>query len=154
MGRERGNYCIECGDFLPNEKFSGSGHRKHLCKDCNRKGKKVNSESTSDFDRKLHQLSKAIRNCMIVYMRYESFFLFEYQSVRYIIVGDEFSSEIFEYRRDKEQKFFVSEKLQKSEVLMEVLYKKYYDTMDNGHSFDYEELVYDEFIELSKKRKQ
>jgi hypothetical protein len=86
-------------------------------------------------------------------MEYESFFLFEYQNSRYII-GDDLSSDIYVYQGDKEQKFLVSEKLPKSEVVMEVLCKKYYDTMDNGHSFDYEELKYDEFVEISKKRRQ
>lgn len=92
---------------------------------------------------------------MIVYMDHESYFLFEYQLSRYIIGGgDELSSEMYVYQGDKEQKFLVSEKLQKSEVVMDVLYKKYYDTMDSNQSYDYEELIYDEYAEISKKRRQ
>lgn len=151
--KKRGHFCKGCRDFLPNEKFSGRGHREHLCKECKKAGILVSTESNSDYDRKFHLLSKAIRNCMIVYLEYESFFLFEYQNSRYII-RDDLSSEIYVYREDKEQKFLVSEKLQKSEVVMEVLYKKYYDTMDNNQSFDYEELIYDEYVEISKKRRQ
>jgi hypothetical protein len=151
--KKRGHFCKGCGGFLHNEKFSGRGHREHLCKECKKAGKLVSTESNSDYNRNFHLLSKAIRNCMIVYMEYESFFLFEYQNSRYII-GDDLSSDLYVYQGDKEQKFLVSEKLQKSEVVMEVLCKKYYDTMDNGHSFDYEELKYDEFVEISKKRRQ
>lgn len=151
--RKRGRYCQACGDFLPNEKFGGKGHRKHLCKDCKNEGRMLVIESDADYDRNFHLLSKAIRNCMIVFMEHESFFLFEYQKSRYII-GDELSTEIYVYQRKKDEKFFVSEKLQKSNVLMDVLYKKYYETMDNDNCFDYEELLYDEYIDISKKRRQ
>ena len=115
--KKRGHFCKGCGDFLPNEKFSGRGHREHLCKECKKAGISISTESNSDYDRNFHRLSKAVRNCMIVYKEYESFFLFEYQHSRYII-GDELSSEIYVYRGDKEQKFLVSEKLQKSDVVI------------------------------------
>lgn len=32
--RHKGHYCKVCGNFLPNEKFSGKGHAKHICKKC------------------------------------------------------------------------------------------------------------------------
>ena len=31
-----GHYCRICGRTRPNEKFSGKGHRSHVCKDCAR----------------------------------------------------------------------------------------------------------------------
>lgn len=31
------HYCRICGRSRPNEKFSGKGHRNHICKDCARK---------------------------------------------------------------------------------------------------------------------
>lgn len=34
-----GHYCIICGRTRPNEKFSGKGHRRHICKDCSGKPK-------------------------------------------------------------------------------------------------------------------
>jgi len=108
--KKRGHYCNGCGDYLPNEKFSGRGHREHLCKKCKKAGILISPESTSDYDRNYNRLSKAIRNCMLVYMEYGSFFLFEYQHSRYII-GDELSTDIYVYQGDKKQKFSVSEKL-------------------------------------------
>ncbi len=36
---------------------------------------------------------------------------------------------------------------------MEVLYKKYYDTMENDHVID-EDVLEDEYLEISKKRRQ
>ena len=71
-----------------------------------------------------------------------------------ILLGMILSTEIYVYQGDKEQKFLVSEKLQKSKVVIDVLYKKYNDTLDSNQSFDYEELMYDEYVEISKKRRQ
>ena len=31
-----GHFCHICGRTRPNEKFSGRGHRNHICKDCQR----------------------------------------------------------------------------------------------------------------------
>lgn len=31
-----GHYCRICGRYRANEKFSGKGHRIHVCKDCSR----------------------------------------------------------------------------------------------------------------------
>ena len=31
-----GHYCRICGRTRANEKFSGRGHRDHICKDCQR----------------------------------------------------------------------------------------------------------------------
>lgn len=41
MSRQRrsGHYCWSCDRMRPNEKFSGRGHARHLCKDCARLGK-------------------------------------------------------------------------------------------------------------------
>jgi len=32
-----GHYCWMCGRMRPNERFSGKGHRRHLCKECSRR---------------------------------------------------------------------------------------------------------------------
>ena len=34
-----GHYCRICGKNKPNEKFSGKGHKNHICKECSRKPK-------------------------------------------------------------------------------------------------------------------
>ena len=39
--RERklpGHYCWACGRRRPNEKFSGRGHARHLCRECAKLG--------------------------------------------------------------------------------------------------------------------
>ena len=38
MGKKRnGHYCVVCSSVLPNEKFSGKGHSRHICKKCSKK---------------------------------------------------------------------------------------------------------------------
>ena len=32
--RKKGHYCWVCGEHLANERFSGKGHKKHICKEC------------------------------------------------------------------------------------------------------------------------
>lgn len=34
-----GNWCRICGRTRPNEKFSGKGHKNHICKECSKKPK-------------------------------------------------------------------------------------------------------------------
>lgn len=37
-GTRRGHFCWCCGGIRPNEKFSGGGHARHLCRDCAKLG--------------------------------------------------------------------------------------------------------------------
>jgi len=44
-----GHYCRICGRTRANEKFSGKGHKNHVCKDCSGKsGKKVKRKSLNE----------------------------------------------------------------------------------------------------------
>jgi hypothetical protein len=36
--RRRGHFCWACQRYVPNERFSGSGHARHLCRQCSRLG--------------------------------------------------------------------------------------------------------------------
>jgi ABC-type dipeptide/oligopeptide/nickel transport system ATPase subunit len=40
----RGHYCKVCGCIKPNEKFTGKGHKNHICKKCN----KLSSENQKE----------------------------------------------------------------------------------------------------------
>ncbi len=37
--KRHGHYCWSCRRNLPNERFSGRGHQRHLCRTCSRLGK-------------------------------------------------------------------------------------------------------------------
>lgn len=32
--KQQGHYCRICGEYKANEKFSGKGHARHICKKC------------------------------------------------------------------------------------------------------------------------
>ena len=53
--RQSGHYCWSCGRMRANEKFSGKGHARHLCKDCARLGKEelAYRQTIRDLDRLL-----------------------------------------------------------------------------------------------------
>lgn len=38
--KRQGHFCWSCGCVRPNEKFSGKGHARHLCRDCAKLGAK------------------------------------------------------------------------------------------------------------------
>lgn len=52
--KRRGHYCYECGQVRANEKFSGKGHRQHICKDCkkgrNRQKKEILTEEENALE--------------------------------------------------------------------------------------------------------
>lgn len=142
MGKKKkqGHFCIGCGMDKPNEKFSGKGHRQHICKTCKRAGKTGMVFSTSEYDREMNRLTRAIRKGMILYTERMNFFLFEYKKELYI-TREEFNSEIFVYQANRQQDFIVSESLYQYESLLAVLYSKYYNAMENGQSVEYTELI-------------
>lgn len=96
--------------------------------------------TTSEYDREMNRLTRAIRKGMILYTERMNFFLFEYKKELYI-TREEFNSEIFVYQANRQQDFIVSESLYQYESLLAVLYSKYYNAMENGQSVEYTELI-------------
>lgn len=68
----RGHYCWCCGCIRPNEKFSGNGHRRHLCKDCKKLGKEEIAfrQHQRDIDRLLDWDGKIRRKTRHVFQSY------------------------------------------------------------------------------------
>ncbi|WP_226036792.1 hypothetical protein [Aquibacillus saliphilus] len=154
MGKKkRGHYCRQCGRTRPNEKFSGKGHRQHICKDCKRKGKQVNRPQVDNYDRELNKLNKAVRNGLILYTRRSSFFLFEYQKQRYV-TRDDFESEIFWYNPSSTKRFQLEDSLLPSQPLLEVLFKNFYEVMECGFIVDYDDFyLEEECLDIPKNRR-
>jgi hypothetical protein len=42
--KHQGHYCWRCQSYRANEKFSGKGHAKHICKDCSKEMKQIARE--------------------------------------------------------------------------------------------------------------
>lgn len=51
-----GHYCKICGRTRPNEKFSGKGHRNHVCKDCSRRKVKKSSNHEDEISPEMKSL--------------------------------------------------------------------------------------------------
>ena len=47
---QMGHYCRICGRTRANEKFSGKGHKNHVCKDCSGKSSKKAKEHSFNVD--------------------------------------------------------------------------------------------------------
>lgn len=45
-----GHYCRICGRARANEKFSGKGHKNHICKDCSGKPKQQGQNNSKEGD--------------------------------------------------------------------------------------------------------
>ncbi|MCK4259926.1 MAG: hypothetical protein KAX49_13170 [Halanaerobiales bacterium] len=54
--RKSGHYCIVCGNRKANERFSGKGHTRHICKKCSKKSPEEQQEGI-DINR-LYNLCK------------------------------------------------------------------------------------------------
>ena len=48
--KKHGHYCHVCGKHRANEKFSGKGHVKHICKDCDREHRAAIRARKKEFD--------------------------------------------------------------------------------------------------------
>jgi len=59
-----GHFCRICGRKRPNERFSGKGHRSHVCKDCARlpKAERERIEQLDEMEGFLRQHSISQRN--------------------------------------------------------------------------------------------
>jgi hypothetical protein len=53
--KSRGHFCWCCGRIRPNQRFSGSGHAHHLCRDCSKLG-----ESELQYRQDLRDLERLI----------------------------------------------------------------------------------------------
>ena len=53
--KPRGHFCWCCGRLRPNERFSGRGHARHLCKECSKLGNEelAYRQALRDIDRLL-----------------------------------------------------------------------------------------------------
>ena len=58
MGKKkkyRGHYCWVCKTIRPNEKFTGKGHAKHICKECWQKKRKEMREKKKSEKQTINQ---------------------------------------------------------------------------------------------------
>lgn len=85
--KQQGHYCRVCGRYRANEKFSGKGHRHHICKDCNRDQQAQKCE-------KKHAVKQAAEVGLPAPKRYP---MTRYQAASYLSI----TPSAFDYRRKK-----------------------------------------------------
>ncbi len=51
--KKQGHYCHVCGRRRANERFSGKGHAKHICKDCDREHRATLRERKRELDSRI-----------------------------------------------------------------------------------------------------
>ena len=151
-----GHYCIGCGESRPNEKFSGKGHKQHICKDCKREGIKVPIETKSNQYRSVQQYKKEIKTGLIIYTERVQLFVFEYNHSCYIIVDPEYLSSIYRYDKSQTVPFVMTKEFESNENFLEAVLDKYYHRLDDSDSMnlDEEEMYCEEEYQLSKKQKR
>ncbi|MFV2049617.1 hypothetical protein ACEWK1_19955 [Metabacillus sp. YM-086] len=86
MGKKKqGHYCFGCDRYRANEKFSGKGHRQHICKECKSKGK----EKEIFFDIKPHhnRLIKLLKVQCVVFKEENEYLFFSIRGQTYLITN-------------------------------------------------------------------
>jgi hypothetical protein len=135
-----GHYCIICNEIKANEKFSGKGHRRHICKNCSKKGTQYLNEFKESQRRVQHYINN-VKSISMLYIEGEQYSIFKYKDSIYVAEGEqEELGDVYFYIK-KENEFLYSEEFSKSWDIREALLKRYYDMVDNSQYVDYEELV-------------
>lgn len=95
MGKKRsGHYCIRCSQYRTNEKFSGKGHKQHICKNCKRKGKA--NDPIIEVEGNPYQ--KQLKVKLKANTEYAGYIFFDINGKKHVIYDfDEITFETFSY---------------------------------------------------------
>ncbi|MFS0862017.1 hypothetical protein [Fredinandcohnia sp. 179-A 10B2 NHS] len=113
MGKKkRGHYCFKCGRDRANEKFSGKGHRQHICKDCKRKGNQKEEVPTIKPSFNFRRILK-IRSVVMTDTREYMFFTIHNNIYCLIDFDESFEamSYIYKYHQDLQPSFKLTSEL-------------------------------------------
>jgi hypothetical protein len=128
-----------------NEKFSGKGHRQHICKDCKREGRtgQITNQSDPIVKRGSKFNRKMVKIKLIVQTDLASYLFFEYKGEKYGMNTDfDDNSIIFKYQKNGDYPFVVADdSIHNHYDLLEVIWDKYYDYMENRNYYDYYQLL-------------
>lgn len=84
----KGHFCYGCGENRPNEKFTGKGRKRHLCKECKKEGiDKIDFNVPSEKHSE-HYYRKKVKNPLVLYHDIGFFLLFEYEKRKYILAPE------------------------------------------------------------------
>src|SRR5699024_8404224 len=83
-----GHFCYVCGENRHNEKFSGKGRKKHLCKECIKEGLDKIDFSAPAEKYSEHHYSRKVKNPLVLLHDAGMFLLFEYGKRKYILAPE------------------------------------------------------------------
>lgn len=136
--KKRGHYCKICGRYRANEKFSGKGHRQHICKECKR-NPKIKEEITVTAKRSNVHM-KAVKIKIAMFMDTDDYLIFEYAGKVFAMNANlEYSPNIIQYEKKHEYPFLLSKAFSEKELddLLYILAVK-----DEGvHYYDFDEVT-------------
>ncbi|MGM0878494.1 MAG: hypothetical protein ACQEWV_28310 [Bacillota bacterium] len=97
MGKKRhGHYCFRCERYRANEKFSGKGHRQHICKDCKRKGN--SKEKLPEIKPSYNRFIKLLKVKLVAFTESSEYIFFTINTNTYVITDfDEESNHALRY---------------------------------------------------------
>ncbi|PGT80939.1 hypothetical protein [Bacillus sp. AFS040349] len=86
MGKKKhGHYCFGCDRYRANEKFSGKGHRQHICKECKSKGK--GKENFLDVKPHHNRFIKLLKVKCVVFKEENEYLFFSIRGQTYLITN-------------------------------------------------------------------
>lgn len=121
--KQKGHYCYGCGENLSNEKFSGKGHKQHICKECKKEGIHKIEQASSHEKHNEHYYMKKVKNILHLFHQNEVFLLFEYEGRKYIM-ETEHDFDIFQYQTGLEPPFLKAEEFEESSNIRTALFIK------------------------------
>jgi len=83
--KKHGHYCFGCDRYRANEKFSGIGHRKHICKECTSKGK--GKENLFDMKPHHNRFIKLLKVKCVVFKEETEYLFFSVRGQTYLITN-------------------------------------------------------------------
>jgi hypothetical protein len=142
-----GHYCICCDRERANEKFSGKGHSRNICKECMRAGRKPSENNKSEMDRELNKFRNSIKDCCILSSD-EIFCLFTFNGSVFVIKNNEYGV-IYQYQSHSNPFLYVDNELSRNDVFREALMIKF----EGCQQYDGYMVINNE-VSISKKHKK
>jgi hypothetical protein len=160
--KKRGHYCFGCDRHRANEKFSGKGHRNHLCKDCKSKGKAKQKKKHENYKSPYNRYMKSLKVRLVVFTGEEGYIFFEIGGKGYAITSDleellSTGMDLYIYRcqEDIDPPYALATELQEDSIdVIEAIMTKCENPYDQAIDLDRYDLNDPTEIKLSAKQKQ
>ena len=139
--KQQGQYCRICGEYKANEKFSGKGHARHICKKC----QSLPEEAKTDMIRSNEVERAAFKYPMT---RHEWELLEKYASKHTDKESGRIAQAMLDMKRGNQTP---DEDMEEDDVLIEGIYEEEtipYAELEDDNRYQLEELMADNITEI------